>query len=432
MIHKTIIYLLVLLISVVTIAAIFRAFQFRLEGFDASLKDYKNSSGYKTQFKLVGELQEKRFNGRRDFNDMLQTTGMPAAEQCLVNFYSLGCRFTGYLGPFAQGYFDSDTSVIAALKMGCRTLVLEIDYYSSICETPYPRLAVRDRSGANVSIPSSDVLCQSDPQSNIHDVCASIAKYAFSNSVQNPADPLIIVLYLVRIPQNDGSSDYNKVLTNYYSSIAKGVAPLLNNAVNILAAGGNYSRQAQESSLLTNPISTYSGQVLFFCNADTSVYRGQTGIPTELDLDYIVNLRLTYTQNQFGITKNTTTNSSGNKFALLESVEGYMQIPNDKLSSIQASTNSTWTMCLENDPITITPQASTDALQKIGVHCIPIQIWSSGDNSYDYMFDKDHFGKYSFLPKPKNLRYSIPKTAIPAPAAPQTNANGGVLQAPTL
>ena len=106
MIIKTITYLLVLLIIVVTIAAIFRAFQFQLEGFDASLKDYKNSSGYQTQLKLVGGLQEARFNGRRDFNDMLETTKVPAAEYCLVNFYTLGCRFTGYLGPFAQGYFE--------------------------------------------------------------------------------------------------------------------------------------------------------------------------------------------------------------------------------------------------------------------------------------------------------------------------------------
>jgi len=425
---KTVSYLLVLLIVVVTIAVAYRVFQFRLEGFDASLKDYKTSSGYKTQLKLVGELQETRFNNRRDYNDMLQTTGMPADQQCLVNFYTLGCRFTGYLGPFTHGYFDSDNAVLAALKMGCRTLVLEIDYYSAICETPYPRLAVRDKSGANVSVPTSDVQCQNDRQSNIHDVCASIAKYAFSNSVQNPADPLIIVLYLVRVPQNDGSSDYNKVLTNYYSSIAKGLQPLLNNAVNILAAGGNYSRQAQESALLTNPISTYSSQVLFFCNADTSVFRGQTGIPSELDLDYIVNLRLSYTQNQFGITKNTSTNSSGNKFALLESVEGYMQIPNDKMAGIQASTNSTWTISFEGNPNGIVPKASTDTLQKIGVHCIPIQIWSK---DYDYMFDKTHFGKYSFIPKPENLRYSIPKTAIPAPAAPQTDANGGLLKSPT-
>jgi hypothetical protein len=427
MIIKTITYLLVLLIIVVTIAAIFRAFQFRLEGFDASLKDYKSSSGYQTQLKLVGELQEARFNGRRDFNDMLETTNVPAAEHCLVNFYTLGCRFTGYLGPFNKGYFDSDSSVLAALKMGCRTLVLEIDYYENSCETPYPRLTIRNASNANVAVLNSDVECQNEQQSNIRDVCASIAKYAFSNSVPNPADPLIIVLYLIKVPKNDGSSDYNKVLTTYYSAIAKGLKPLLNNAVTLLSDGTKAYRQFNEAPLLSSPITDYSGRVLFFCNADTSIFRDQTGIPTEVDLDYIVNLRLTYAQKKFGVTLNTSTN--GNKVGVLDSVEEYVKTPNNLLAGIQTSTNSTWTLCFGDDPEAPVPQTSTDMIMnKIGVHCMPIQIWST---SYDYMFDKDHFKKYSFLPKPENLRIKINPTSIPGKASPKLDANAGKLRSPT-
>jgi len=432
MIIKTVSYLLILLIIVVTIAAIFRAFQFQLEGFDASMKDYKNSSGYKTQIALVQGLQEKRFNGRRDYNDMLQSSGVPAEEQCFVNFYSLGCRFTSYLGPFLGGYFDTDNAVLAALKMGCRTLVLEIDYYSDACEAVFPRLVVRDVRGGNISDPTSDVKCQNPQQSNIADTCASIANYAFSNSVANPADPLIIVLYFLRTPPTDNTPTQNGTLLSFFKHVAKGLQPLLNNAVNILAAGGNYSRQAQESALLTNPISTYAGKVLFFSNADTSIFRSQKGIPSNDDLDYIINLRLTYNQNQFGVTKNTTTNSNGTKFALLESVDGYMQIPPDKAAAIQASTNSMWTMCFDNDPSLVSPKASIDQLmQKIGVHCIPIQIWSTGDKSYDYMFDDKHFKKWSWLPKPQPLRYTIPKTAVPASAAKETNSNGGEIPTPS-
>ena len=429
MLSKTVVYLLVLLIIVVTLAAIYRAFHFKLEGFDASLKGYKDSGSYKTQLKLVQTLGDQRANGRRDYNDMLQSTGVPPEQQCLVNFYTLGCRFTGYMGPFSGGYFDSENAVLSTLKMGCRTLVLEIDYYADLCENPFPRLTVRDKKGANLSDPNSDVKCQNKNQSNILDTCTSISRYAFSNSVPNPADPLIIVLYIIRVPEDKGDSDYNQVLIKYYSNIAKALRPLLNNAVNILAAGGNYSRQGQESKLLTNPISTYSGQVLFFCNADTSIFRSQSGIPADEDLDYIVNLRLTYTQTQFGVTLNSTTNSDGTKFALLESVDGYMQLPSDRLSGIQAATNSTWTMCFDVDPSVVVPQASADQImQKIGVHCVPLQMWS---DDYKYMFDKNHFGQYSFFPKPEHLRYSIPKTAVPAAAAPQTDSNGGHIAAPT-
>ena len=436
---KTVSYLLVLLIIIVTIAVMFHAFQFHVEGFDTLVQDYRSSSGYKTQVALVHELQEIRSNGRRDYNDMLQASNVPVEEQCLVNFYSLGCRFTGYLGPFIKGCFDTDTAVLAALKMGCRTLVLEIDSYPDICKgSPYPRLVVRDKpsnlnttaenciNGANVLDPNSETnQCQTADNSNIFDTCTSIARYAFSNSVPNPADPLIIVLYILRIPSEDV-----KIKTTFFSDIAKGLQPLLNNAVNILASGGNYSRQAQESALLSNPISTYAGQTLFFCNADTSVFRTQTGIPTNLDLDFIVNLRLSYTMGRVGCaTQNATTNSGGTKFGLLESVGGYTQIPDGSVSSTQAMTKSTWTLCLDTDPSQIVPEKSTDQLmQQIGVHCIPIQMWSK---DYDYMFDKNHFGKWSFIPKPQPLRQTIPATSIPASAAPQTNSNGGQLRMPT-
>jgi hypothetical protein len=300
---------------------------------------------------------------------------------------------------------------------------------------PFPRLVIRDKDGGNLADMNSDVVCQNPQQSNINDVATAISRYAFSNSVANPVDPLIVVLYFLRVPSNDGKSDYNDTLLTYFRHVAKALQPIQSTAVNILAAGGNYSRQAQESALLlSNPISTYSGQTLIFCNADTSVFRKAKGVPTEEDLDYMVNLRLTYNQNQFGMTLNTTTNSKGTKFGLLESVEGYMQIPKENVAGLQASTMSTWTMCFANDPKTVVPPKTTAQLMDtIGINCIPIQIWSTGgEGSYDYMFDQGRFKTYSFVPKPARMRYTIPKTAIPGEASPTTDSNGGHLTAPTI
>ena len=438
MLSQTMIYLLVLLIVVVTAATVFRAYQIRLEGFNASNSAYnEGETAYKDELAIVQALQEDRYNGRRDFNDMLATVDVPPEQQCLVNFYSLGCRFTGYLGPFKSGFFDSNNAVLAALKMGCRTLILEIDYYGDVCLNPYPRLVVRDVDKANVSNPKSDIQCQSKSQSNIADVASAIAQYAFSNSVPNPADPLIVVLYILSIPHGDGSQDPNTVKTTFFSNIAESLKPLLPYAVNSLAAGGNYSRQAQESKLMTNPISTYSGQVLFFCNADTSVFRTQKGIPSNLDLDYLVNLRLCYNMKPIepkdkdgkNVTQSTSTNSNGTKWGILDSVEEYMQIPNDRITPIQTTTNSMWTVLFDRDPGVVVPKESVDqVMDKIGVHCVPIQIWNSG---YNYMFDKKYFGVHSWIPKPPKLRYTIPSTAIPAPAAKQTDSNGGSLRSPT-
>jgi len=48
------------------------------------------------------------------------------------------------------------------------------------------------------------------------------------------------------------------------------------------------------------------------------------------------------------------------------------------------------------------------------------------------MFDKDHFGKWSFLPKTKEHRYTIPATNIPPVPSKATDANGGELVGPVV
>ena len=129
------------------------------------------------------------------------------------------------------------------------------------------------------------------------------------------------------------------------------------------------------------------------------------------------------------VTQSTSTNSNGTKWGSLDSVEEYMQIPNDRITPLQTTTNSMWTVLFDRDPGVVVPKESVDqVMDKIGVHCVPIQIWNSG---YNYMFDKKYFGVHSWIPKPPKLRYTIPSTAIPAPAAKQTDSNGGSLRSPT-
>jgi hypothetical protein len=53
-------------------------------------------------------------------------------------------------------------------------------------------------------------------------------------------------------------------------------------------------------------------------------------------------------------------------------------------------------------------------------------MFSTGENSYDYMFaDDDHFKTWSFIPKPPAFRVKIPTTFMPGEAAPQTDTKGG-------
>jgi len=424
---KLVYTLLVLLVIVVAGGLLGRLLLSRQEGFETSIDSYKSLPGYITQKGAVIALAEQRSNGRRDIMDMLASAeAPPTAEQCFVNFYSLGCRFAGYLGPFADGYFDPDLAVTSALKMGCRTFVLEIDYMED-CNDYFPRLVVRDVNGRSRSVSSSSLpVCNSIAASNIQAVCAALRAAAFGPTVQNPNDPLIVVLYVLRLPPRDKAGTGSKTLLTYLSNIAKCVAPLLDKTIDNIGTGGTFARQQQESVLLTNSITDYQGRVLFFSNADTSAFRNATGYSATEDLDYIVNLRLAYKQTQLGCTSNKVPNA----FSILDTAESYTTLPPDQIESMRDETKLRWTICFAADPSKPVDQATYDEIAgDIGVHCVPIQMWDT--TTTNYMFDTDHFKVWSFTPKASELRFRRPPIAVPQEQVPQANAHGGMLRTPT-
>jgi hypothetical protein len=208
------------------------------------------------------------------------------------------------------------------------------------------------------------------------------------------------------------------------SRIAKGLAPLLDRRTENIAAGGTFARQAQEGLLLTNNIRDYEGRVLFFCNADTSVFRDEDirkrSIPTNEDLDYIVNLRLTYKQTALG----ATTGAANGTFGGLEAVSSMLAVPPGQITNTVSENKMRWTVCMKQNPVEpVDEKEYTRMTQELGVACVPIHIWDSAN---------DRFKVWSFVPKPKELRYRRPPVAVPAKQAPQANANGGMLRAPTV
>jgi len=420
-----IIFLVVLLIGVAIATYVFS--DSILEGFLD--KDSKGSPSFvcsevsacNSQMKLVSDLADARSSSRSSVDQAIQEAQMEDQETCLANFYTLGCRFAGYLGPFAQGYFAPEAAT-SALKMGCRTFVFEIDYFNELCDT-YPRLVVRNSAKISQSVPDKDRDCNNRAHSNIFDTCTALAQTAFSGTI---TDPLIIVLYVMRDPPDNGKQDYDTVRRTYYTQIAQGLAPLLPFAATT-TMDGNFYRQMNESMLLKTDIRNFQKKVLFFSNASTEVFRkAPSPIPTDQDLDYIVNLRLTYTQTKFGVTLSTSPNSNGSKFGILDSVDDYTTIPPETIASTATTiSNGTWAICLTPSPNTIVPEGTMKLLQqKFGIHCIPIQIWST---DYDYMFTKDYFKIYSYQPKPPPLRVPMEKIIIAGKPNKATDANNGSL-----
>ena len=380
----------------------------------------------------VVALANARQDGHRPMNDMIlmatskdNSDVMPEFETSLVNFYSLGCRFAGYLGPFQRGSMDPKSSVKYALDMGCRTFILEIGFISE-CSTYYPQVIIRDKQGVKQQSSVGTAVCETDGNSSIRDVCQALMDHAFDDPSKGP---LILVLYILELPPFDAQDPHRTLM--YYSNIAKGLAPLIPKRLENIANGGTFSKHQQEALLISNKITDYNDRVIVMCNTDTSVFDTTTDVTVEPNenLDNWVNLQLFYRDTPLGATAKVGATTT---YGILDTVEAFSGITDaSKINEIVNGFKPTWTVCMERDPSNAT--AATD-FQKLtstfGINCIPIQIWNP---DYNYLFEKNKglFAKYSFVPKPAPLRYRKPGVAIAPTPNPKLNANQGALRSPT-
>ena len=416
--------LLFMLVFLIICVILYYFISSKSEGF-ANKDDFKSEKEYKAQVKKLTNKYNPYSSAKRPVSALLETNVMPEEHQSLVNFYALGCRFSGYIGPMLNGYFDPDIAIQTAVNAGCRVFVLDIDYLKDCTKNRFfPRLVVRDIQGKLVmNYDSTQPFCNSPQESNIRDVCDKINTYAFSPSAQNASDPVIIVLYFLRHPPGSYKS---KTVLDYYSNVAKALAPLQQRFLMNELDGGTYYRQKQEGRLLMNKITNYNGKVLIFSNANTSGFRENQTYSASEDLDYLTNLRLSYTQTKLGITEN----DSGPTFGILQPAEDYLIIPKDRQDQILEQTKLKWTICLPQDPsVPVSKETATQITNTYGVHCVPITLF---DDKNDFMFTDKTFRTYSFIPKPEPLRYIKPPIITPAEPNPSMNANQGKLRAPTI
>ena len=141
---------------------------------------YREEKIYKDQNTMLSNKISKISN-RKDIFDLLSANNksnflkyyeeMPPLQQCFVNFYSLGCRYSYYMGPMNEGYFDPDNAIKYTVQSGCRTFILDIDYLDECIGdtiTYYPRLVVRDiNNRLRIKYNSNLPICNSPQHSNI-------------------------------------------------------------------------------------------------------------------------------------------------------------------------------------------------------------------------------------------------------------------------
>ena len=379
------------------------------------------------QAKKLLAYSDPKKNSKRAIVYNLPTMNAPSS---LINFYALGCRYSGYIGPMENGYFNSDIAIQHSVNLGCRVFVLDIDYYegNGITTTYIPRICVQDVQGKNM-IQFNDKYKLNDPVGEIRRVCESINTYAFSSACQNAADPVIIVLYFHRKPP--GSKNDTAVLT-YYSKVAEALGPFQNRLITNEVHNGVFHRQKQEDNLLYGNITNYTGRVLIFSNADTSGFRDSI-VPYQpyKDLDFLVNLRLSYTETALGITEKDTPS-----FGILQSVDNYTSIPADRMDAMKEQTKKKWTICLSSNPsIPVSPEIYNKITSLYGINCVPAFLFDTEASSF--LFAANLFEKNGYIPKPcpdpktsSCLCYIPPAIAVPGLASATMNSDGGNLPSP--
>jgi hypothetical protein len=397
-------------------------------------------SGYNTTLDAQQKLLSDAYGGMYDkkraiVNDTEQLERMKFPY--LNNFYALGCRYTGYIGPIEDGFFDPDASVRMAVNAGCRVFVLDIDYIDKQCESGnyIPRIVVRDAKG-RMMIQYNDQYELNNPKGEIRQVCDAINNRAFSSDCQNRDDPVIIVLYFLRTPSDDIQS--NTVL-RYYSAVAKSLEVFNNRLLSNEPTGGVFHRQKQEGILLNGSIKNYQRKVLIFSNAVTSGFRTtKLRFPTNEDLDFLVNLRLSYNQSKMGSTENDLTT-----FGVLQSTDDFMTIPASDERKTVATTRQKWTICLSSNPsLPVSEKTFKFISEKYGVQCIPANLFDV--EASKFLFTDDRFKINGFKPKTCTSCFTDPNSitclclqplpvVVPGPANKQAlDGRGGRIDTITM
>jgi len=304
-----------------------------------------------------------------------QDAGARAASQApakMINAQPLTIKQAGYMGPIDGGSFKPEEGVAQALKAGFRSFVLQIDYLDrekdlkNFAQPNYPTLLYYDSAGKLVSANSG----------SIKEVAKTIAAAAFTAEVPNYTQPVILYLHVLRAPSPIRQKEF---YIRYLSSIAKELAPLIPMHLNMNPLG-IFTRQKNEATLLTAPMSSFSGNVIVLSNVDTSIFRETKGglpyNPAE-DLDYWVNMRV-YLGSQYdtiGVTKLHDT--PGSEAAVVVKLSDILKLSDTNADNFAERGKKRFVIALADNDANPAPEEVRRALNELGVNMLPLDIFGT-------------------------------------------------------
>ncbi len=352
----------------------------------------------------------------------------PAKERALLNFAVLGCRVTGYMGPRMNGVFAETEAIEAALKMGCRLFVFDIDYMDK--KPSQPVLVCRDENGNMLS----------NNKGSIENAAASLVAFTRKQRAAG-TDPILVVLNIQRLPGPEGNPKSRQAL-QYMSEVARQLAPMYPYLLKSTEEGDAQQQRLQDV-LFKLPITRFENQIVLMTNADTSGFAdSDETFEPQRDLNLLVNARVF--SNSGGTLRNYSAPiSSTPAAAVANTIKYYLEVPPQNYSSEVETTRNIWSMAmapaLDEAP---TGEQLEVLVNKLGVQGIVVHPFPNVDGKFRAkdeqenmatgLYSKSFFGEYGYIPKPGSLRYKEPDAIVVPPADPKLNANGGMLVAPNV
>jgi hypothetical protein len=366
------------------------------------------------------------------------------SKTAIVNWRPLTVRMAGYLGgvnTVLDGAFDMVKGIQLALALGARCFIFDIDYLDNKpCE---PRLIHRDDNGVMRSLHTGSVGQGMD----------TLNKMAFNNNY----DPVIVVLYLRRIPP--GRTQRHVFL----KALATEMDPLSTYHLGSTEQG-NFHNCRSESRLFSSEITNFQKKFIVLCNYNTAILPS-TSNPKD-NLDFWVNARLYVDESGKSAMLGEVTSSVPNgqiAYAQVGSTSQYLMIPDgDKANFVEKASN-TFKIAMGSMSDIFTPTQLSTMLNTLGIQAVALDVirlgassdhlitlrtmsdppnlasLSNATNSVDPLsfwayagWSKKNIieGFESPPPVPRSAPingFIIPKPVVPKKPPPSTNSNGGLV-----
>jgi len=283
--------------------------------------------------------------------------------QALHNWRPLTVRLVGYLGGsngLENGVFDMNFGVRSALNLGTRCFLFDIDYLEvAPCR---PLLLYRDKTAYKRSLNSGSIL----------DGMTALSNNAFTNN----RDPILIILYLHRIPPG------NKQQERFFLNLAKSLNPLADNQNHLGETSlGNFRNCGKEADLFISPITNYASKFIVCVNYDTSQLKATTN-PAD-NLHYWNHARIYQDPQGIDKTLGSVTPSvatGGSARIKVASTDQIINTEEAKQPAYAVSCSSVFTISLAPPEYDYTNAKMETLLNTLGVQCVPLDVLSLGIN----------------------------------------------------